>query len=403
MSPIKGADQYAAGKTKTWGVKALDASTLQITLAHPATYFLYDLSYPTFVVLKRGIPVGAKLSTDPSLVVSSGPWMLKNHTWQYRSKITLVPNPNYWEYSKITLKELDIVFTGTYDTMLAAYRSGQYPIAWLSSANVATYQSSRDFHSSSQLADVYLGMNEHKAPFDNLHFRRAVAYAINRDAITRGVDHGSNVTQYSWYPPGILGYDPNVQKQPGVPYYNPTIAKQELAMAMKQMSTVPPISLEFRSENADVAREMAEVQANLKAVGINIALHPVPRSTWSADGNAGKTQFIWQDWFDDYPDPQDFSDYLLRSNVGENWSRYTNPALDKLFDQANVTSDTAKRKALLLQAQLLILRDAPVAMIETFAAQTLISTKIHGMELNPSFDTEPQPVANDWANVTVSS
>jgi oligopeptide transport system substrate-binding protein len=169
------------------------------------------------------------------------------------------------------------------------------------------------------------------------------------------------------------------------------------------VKTVPPISLEFRSENPDVAREMAEVQAELKAVGISITLHPVPRSTWSTDGNAGKTQFIWNDWYDDYPDPQDFSDYLIRTGAGENWGRYSNPTLDKLFDQANVTSDTAKRKALLLQAQLLILRDAPVAMIETFAAQTLISTKIHGMELNPSFDTEPQPVANDWANVTVSS
>jgi oligopeptide transport system substrate-binding protein len=403
MSPIKGADDYAAGKTKTWGVKALDASTLQVTLAHPAVYFLYDLTYPTFYAVEQNIKVGALLTTTPSLVVGAGPWMLKDHTWQYRSKITLVPNPYYWEYSKITLKEIDIVFTGTYNTMLAAYRSGQYPIAWLTSANLATYQSSPDFHSEGQLGDVWLAMNSHIAPFTNKDFRLAVAYAINRDAITKGVDRGANLTQYSWYPNGILGYDANVQHEAGVPYYNPTIAKQELALAMKTMTTVPTISLEFRSENPDVAREMAEVQANLKAVGINIILHPVPRSTWSTDGNAGKTQFIWADWFDDYPDPQDFSDYLLRTGAGENWGRYSNPTVDHLFDQANVTSDTATRKALLLQAQLDILRDAPVAMIYQFGAQSLISPKIHGMELNPSYDTEPEPVANDWANVTVSS
>jgi len=402
MSPILNADAYAAGKAKTWGVKALDASTLQVTLAHPAVYFLYDLTYPTFFVLKSGIPVGAALTTNPSLITSSGAWMLKDHTWNYRSKITLVPNPNYWEYSKITLQEIDVVYTGTYETMLAAYRSGQYPIAWLTSADLATYKNSAQFHSEPQLGDVWLAMNFNIAPFTNTDFRLAVAYGIDRNAIVQGVDHGSNFIQYTWYPQGILGYQANIESVPGVPYYNPTIAKQHLAAAKKALGTIPPISLEFRSENPDVAREMAEVQATLGAIGINITLHPVPRSTWSADGNSGKTQFIWADWFDDYPDPQDFSDYLIRTGAGENWGRYSNPTVDKLFDEANVTSDTAARLKLVQQAQLDILRDGAVAMIYQFGAQSLISSKIHGMELNPSFDTEPEPVANDWANVTVS-
>jgi ABC-type oligopeptide transport system substrate-binding subunit len=403
MSPIKGADAYAAGKTKTWGVKAIDASTLQVTLAAPAVYFLYDLTYPTFYAVEQNVKVGAPLTTTPSLVVGAGPWMIKDHAWNYRSKITLVPNPYYWENSKITLKEIDIVFTGTYDTMLAAYRSGQYPIAWLTSANLATYQHSSDFHSEGQLGDVWLSMNSNIPPFTNKDFRLAVAYAIDRDAITKGVDHGANLTQYSWYPDGILGFEANIQHEAGVPYYNPTIAKQHLALAMKAMPTVPTITLEFRSENPDVAREMAEVQANLKAVGISMTLHPVPRSTWSTDGNGGKTQFIWSDWFDDYPDPQDFSDYLLKTGAGENWGRYSNPVVDKLFAQANAEQDAAARVKLLKQAQLIILRDAPVAMLYQFGAQALISPKIHGMELNPSYDTEPEPVANDWANVTVSS
>src|SRR5207248_7974717 len=101
---------------------------------------------------------------------------------------------------------------------------------------------------------------------------------------------------------GILGYDPTIKNEPGVPYYNPTIAKQELAMAMKQMKRIPPITLEYRSEISDVAREVEQVQAQLKAIGITISLHPVPRATWIADGNSGKTQFIWSDWYDDYPD-----------------------------------------------------------------------------------------------------
>lgn len=406
LAAIKGATDFNSGKIKSFsqvGVKALDAQTLQITLAARASYFLYALTYPTGDVVKSNLAIGAKVTTDPSLVVGAGPWMVKNHTWKYRSEITLVPNPYYYGSKNFKIKEQDLFFTSTFESMLAAYKSGQYPMAWLPSADVVTYRGTPQFHDTPTLGDVWYSMNVHIAPFNNIHFRRAVAYAIDRHAMTAGVDHGTVHPQYSWYPKGILGYDPNITKQPGVPYYNPTIAKQELAMAMKSMKTVPAITLEYRTENPDTAREVALVQQQLKSVlGIKIGLKGVPRPTWIVDGNSGKTQFIWQDWFDDYPDPQDFSDYLLRTGVGENWSRYSNPTVDHLFDVGNVATDQQKREAAYKQAQLIILRDAPVAMIYQFAQQTLISTKYHGIELNPSWGNQPQPVGNDWANITVS-
>ena len=399
---IKGAADYNNGKAKSFGVKAIDASTLQITLAHPVVYFLYAMTYDTFFAVKQSVPVGAPLTTTPSMVVGAGPWMLKGGTWNYRSQITLVPNPNYYGAKNFKLKEIDVVFTGTNETMLAAYKSGQYPIAWLPTADVSTYRSQPEFHETPVLGDYWLTMNSHMKPFDNLHFRRAVAYAINRDAITKGVDHGAVLNQLSWYPQGILGYDATVQNQPNVPHYDPAIAKSELAMAIKQMGSIAPISLEFASEVSDRGRESAEIQNELKAVGINISLHPVPRATWIKDGNSGKTQFIFNDWFDDYPDPQDFSDFLIRTGAGENWGRYSNPVVDKLFDQGNIERDNATRERIYKQAQLIILRDAPVAMLYQSADQDVVSSKLHGLEMNPSWGNDVQPIGNDWANVTVS-
>jgi ABC-type transport system substrate-binding protein len=402
---IKGASDFNSGKLKSFsdvGVKALDARTLRITLWHPVVYFLYALTYPTGDVVKKSLPIGANVTSNPALVVGAGPWMLKGHTWRYRSEIDLVPNPYYWEAKRFKLKEIHFVFTGSNETMLAGYRSGQFPLAWLPAADVASYRGKPEFHDTVILGDLWYTMNVHIPPFNNLHFRRAVAYAINRSAIANGVDRGTVQPFLGWYPKGILGYDPNIQKQSGVPYYNPSIAKSELAMAKKQMKSVPPIALEFASEISDRAREAAEVQANLRAIGINITLHPVPRATWINDGNSGKTQFMVEDWYDDYPDPQDFSDYLLKTGAGENWGRYSNPTVDKLFAQGAVERDRQKREAIYKQAQLIILREAPVAMAYQFADQDVISTKIHGIEMNPSWGNEPQPVGNDWANVTVS-
>ena len=399
---IKGAADYAAGKGKTLGLKAIDASTLQITLAHAVVYFPYEMTYNTYLAVKQSVKPGAPLTTTPSLNVGAGPWMIKGGTWNYRSQITLVPNPYYYGAKNFKLKEIDVVFTGTYDTMVAAFKSGQYPIAWLPSADVATFRNKPEFHSTVVLGDTWMVMNSNIKPFDNIHFRRAVAYAINRDAITKGVDHGVVETQLSWYPQGILGYDPTVQNQSGVPHYDVATAKAELAMAMKGMSSIPPITLEYPSEQSDRAREMAAVQNDLKAIGIAVTLHPVSRASWISDGNSGKTQFMFSNWYQDYPDPQDFSTYLIKTGAAENWGRYSNPTVDALFNKGDVERDTATREKLYKQAQLIILREAPVAMLYQFAQQSVISTKIQGMELNPAWGTNPQPIGNDWANVSVS-
>ena len=42
-------------------------------------------------------------------------------------------------------------------------------------------------------------------------------------------------------------------------------------------------------------------------------------------------------------------------------------------------------------------------MLYQFADQDVISTKYHGIELNPSSGNFVEPLKNDWANATVSS
>src|SRR5262249_46649656 len=150
---IKGAADYNAGKAKSFGVKAINASTLQITLASPIVYFLYEMSYPTYDVVEQNVSSTANITTDPSKVVGAGPWMLKGGNWKYRSEIDLVPNPYYYGSKNLKLKEIDIPFTGTFATMLAAYKSGQYPLAWLQSADVASYRSQPEFRDTPVLGD----------------------------------------------------------------------------------------------------------------------------------------------------------------------------------------------------------------------------------------------------------
>ncbi len=145
------------------------------------------------------------------------------------------------------------------------------------------------------------------------------------------------------------------------------------------------------------------MQNELKAIGITITLHPVPRPTWIKDGNSGKTQFIWSDWYDDYPDPQDFSDYLIRTGAPENWGRFSSPAVDALLDKGNVATDTATRLKDYQAAQLILLRSAVDVPVYQFEDQDVISPKIQGLEMTPSNGADPQPVVKNGAVFSVST
>lgn len=397
---IKGAQAYNTGKAKTLSsVKALGTDTVQITLENPVAYFLYAFTYSSANIVKNGLPAGAKLTTTPKLVVGAGPFMLKGGTWNYKNQISLVPNPHYYNRKNIKLTELDIPFIGTTDAGFSAYRSGQYPIAQVPTAEFQRYKSNPEFHNTPVLGDVWIAMNTSRKPFDNIHFRRAIAYGINRDAIVNGVLHGAVSKLEGWFPKGILGYTANARSQ-GAPYYDPAIAKRELAQSGVKNAS---IQIEYSSENPDTGRVFAQVQSDLKALGITMGLRAVPGNTWADDGNNHRPSMIFSDWYDDYPDPEDFLDYLIKTGAAENWGAYSNGQLDMLINQGNVAQDEGTRLAKYTQAQKIILTQAPVVMLYQFAQQAVISSKIHGMELNPSWGNEPQPVGNNWANVTVSS
>ncbi|HYL44280.1 MAG TPA: ABC transporter substrate-binding protein, partial [Ktedonobacteraceae bacterium] len=96
---ILGANDVARGKTKTLaGVKALNSSTLQITLTQPTPYFLQLLANPVFSPVNKQLidQYGQNEWTDHVVGngIGTGPFMIQS--WQHSVKMVLVPNPHYY-------------------------------------------------------------------------------------------------------------------------------------------------------------------------------------------------------------------------------------------------------------------------------------------------------------------
>jgi peptide/nickel transport system substrate-binding protein len=95
-----------------------------------------------------------------------------------------------------------------------------------------------------------------------------------------------------------------------------------------------------------------------RKIGIEVDHRPLETAAWFADGrDTGNFELIISPNVEASDDPDLF---LRRATTGdtENWSRYSDPAIDDLFSRQSRTLDPAERKKLVHQLQKIVLENA---------------------------------------------
>ncbi len=97
-------------------------------------------------------------------------------------------NPNYWD-GKVAFKELDVKFFDTETNAAIALRAKSIDMV-PSVANAAAFESTSkaEIVSGPSCSMAFVGLNTQAAPWNDVHVRRAVAYAVDRKAFVDDVD-----------------------------------------------------------------------------------------------------------------------------------------------------------------------------------------------------------------------
>ena len=200
-------------------------------------------------------------------------------------------------------------------------------------------------------------MNPKCKPFDNVLVRRAINYAIDKDALNTAVFAGQADIAKSIVPPIVDGYNPD-----HFPYdYDPAKAKELLAEAGFPDGIAEPIQLLYADafwHQEPIAIQLAD---QLKDVGINVQPTRVTTSEMRAKGAPKEQSMCFFTW-EDGPivlDPV-YSMYLMAHTSGvSNRAAYSNPLVDELIDKSREELDATKRLAMMDEAQKLWVEDAP--------------------------------------------
>jgi peptide/nickel transport system substrate-binding protein len=315
--------------------------------------------------------------------IGTGPFKLKS--WTKGAQMVLVRNTYYWQKGKPYLNSVTFSDVPNDNTRILNLRGGQANvIEFPPFATLASLKTASGVQVKLYPADRvdFLMMNDSKPPFTDVHVRRAIAYAINRQAIIRAVLFGYGTPANSYLPPNLPYYDP---ASPGL-QYNPTKARQELALSKYPHGfTTPLLIVAGDSTQTELAQI---VQQELGAIGIKVRIVELDKNAQITYVETGKYSFAWQYWTSDIIDPDELAGALNIFGV-----HFNDPNVNQLIGQSELAFDHTRRQTYYAEIQARVAQDSPVVFLYFTPYVYAYTSAVHGFYVYP---TGNYPLQNVW-------
>jgi len=398
MFPIRGAEDFATGRTRDFGqvgVRAPDARTLRYELHRPAPYFLTLTAHwcwypvPAATLLRHGrIDQPGTAWTRPENFVGNGAFALKS--WRQGEGVVVAPNPWYWDAPRVRLRGIHFHFIDNPDTEERAFRNGQLQItSSMPPGRLGAYRGTPGgvLRATPAFETDVLYLNLGRRPLDDVRVRRALSLAIDRDALTSAVLRDGSVPAASLVPDDPHGYayrgEPRLR-------FDPAEARRLLAAAgFPAGRGFPPLELSF--PNGGLAGPLCEALQQMwrRHLGVDVGLVGQERRVFIDNVHAHRFTLSLSGWIGDYLDPMSFLDVYLSAS-GHNDPGYRNPEFDQLLEQAAGTAGRELRYERFQQAEAMLLRDLPSLPLNHRPNLHLVAPSVHGYADN-LMDMHPYP------------
>ncbi len=380
---IKGAREFSLGQAgEIAGIRVIGDRTVEITLERPFAPFVYLMAYdaasivPREEVEKRGV-------TFPSHPVGTGAFALAS--WRRDDQVVLEAFRDHFRGAPF-LDRIVFRIIPAEITRLNEYRTGTLDVTDIPTGHCRAVR--KDPLLRDQVA-IWPSLGTHgvrfnveRPPFNDARVRRAIAHAIDPTVAVNGLLEGCVSPARGILPPAMPGFSDRVRRLP----LDLERARQLLSAAgFPGGRGLPRVAYHFNT--GDLNQRIAELlQAQLREIGIPLELR---RLDWAAHiqlVDEGKAGFFRQGWIADYPDPENFLTVLFHSrNIGAagNTSRYRNPAVDRLLDEADTMPPGPARYRRYQETEQVVLADAAWISLYHYSSRALVKPYVTGLERSP--------------------
>lgn len=349
-------------------IEIVDKYRLKIKYTTNVDILLHNLTHSSMAIVKED---------SQNKLVGTGPFKLLD--WGTGQKVILGKNPTYFKGAP-KVDKLEFLTIPEAPNRYIALETNEIQIAYdISAIDVKAFKDSKDLKIINELSygTDFLSINTDKAPLSDKNLRRAIGYALNKDAINEAIFENTSKVANSIITPNTFGYSSKEEKE-----YNLEKAKEIMA------NYKTPIKIELWIYEDTSKYQMAQIiQANLKEIGIDVSIQTLELSSFLQLTAQGKHDALIGLWYTSTGDA-DYGYYPLlhnnsRGGVG-NRSFYNNEQVNKLLDEARKESSKEKRKEKYEKIQKIIEDEKPIIPIVYKMYNIGINKNVKGFKFNPN-------------------
>ena len=363
-----GEDDPLYGKMEELGVRAVDDSTVEITLEQPANFFLgiasmwINWAQPQWLIEEQG-----DKWTEAGVIQSFGPYVLGE--WTHDASMTIIANPFWPGTDAVPKPSIKYVSFSMLDQTpsFSNYEAGLADVSVVPLTELDRIRAdptlSQELKTPPDLCTYYYGFNVEKEPFDDVNVRKAFSWAIDRTAIVEHVSKGGQLPARWFSRPGLTAApSPDLGDDFGPPVTADPAKAQEFLAASKYGSAenLPEITLMANQVEGHIKIGEAIQQMWKENLGVDVNL---VTQEWKVylDTLTSDPPQVWRlGWCYDYPDASNFARDVFRSDSGNNHTNWANPKYDEIVDQAAAETDPQKRHDLYVEAEKILVEDDAV-------------------------------------------
>lgn len=334
----------------------VDDYTVRLDLLYPDVAVLPLLTQGNNCIVSKAIVESVGEEEYANNICGTGPYKLVE--WQKGAKLVLEANEDYWQGAP-AIKQVEFRILTETTTSIVALETGSVDLVMnIGALDAQMVQENEDlaYDETTSTTTYYVGFNCQKAPLDNVLVRRALAMAVDKDAVILGAVDGAGTPAANVMPDGTTGAPPE-SEQPTIPY------APEQAVALLEEAGYGPGELTIHLAVREGATKKAGtiLQDQWKAIGVNTQVDVMERSAMLDDMYNGNLEAYIVGDVALTMDASMQTATLDSSTIPyTNSTFYSNPEYDALNDeQAIQINDPEHREEVIMQMMEIEVEDAP--------------------------------------------
>ncbi len=367
LYPIKNAKAIKEGKLpfSALGIEVIDTYTLKVNLEQPTPYFLEMTAFPAFFpVCESADRMREKTQEMGVSTPYCGPFCLQS--WKHNDYLQVVKNPHYWDAASVKLQEIAMYMVKE-ETEVRMFEKKQLdwvgsPLSNIPIDAIASFKKDKALQSKSMLGTYFLRLNTKNAILENVNIRKAMAIALDRQAMIQHVLQGEQSPAT-----GLVPISMGLQRNAYFQDHDVEEAKSLFTKGLVELGIgiqdLPNLVLVFPSGEKNHVLSQAIQQEWLRVLGWKISIQSVERKIYFDRLSHHDYDIAAGSWIADFNDPINFLEIFKYRSTSTNNTLWENTRYISMLDESSAQSDPEARRLLLAQSEDLLMKEMPIIPI----------------------------------------